>query len=41
MLFSVIGGIAFLIALSMQEKNVRENEIKKAEEEGYEVYFAN
>ena len=40
MLFGVIGGIIFYIALSINEKLIRKEEIRKAKEEGYEVYFS-
>lgn len=39
MLFTVIGGIVFYIALSINERNVRKEEIRKAQEDGYEIYF--
>jgi hypothetical protein len=39
MLFGVIGGIIFIVTLSITEKIDRKEEIRKANEEGYEVYF--
>lgn len=41
MLFGVIGGIIFCIALSINERINRKEEVRKAQEEGYEVYFIN
>ena len=39
MLFGVIGGIIFYIALSINERIIRKEETRKAHEDGYEVYF--
>ena len=39
MLFGIIGGIVFYIALSVSEHINRKEEVRKAQEEGYEVYF--
>ena len=41
MLFGIIGGIIFCIGLTISEKLSRAEELKKAKEEGYEVYFIN
>ena len=44
MLFGIIGGIALCITLSISDKiyskKKQEEELRKAAEEGYEVYFA-
>ena len=40
MLFGVIGGIIFYIALVIDEKLSKKKELLKAQEEGYEVYFS-
>lgn len=39
MLFGVIGGIIFCIAVNISERLTRKEELKKAEASGYEVYF--
>lgn len=39
MLFGIIGGVIFYIALSIEEKLNRKKELLKAQEEGYEAYF--
>lgn len=39
MLFGIIGGIILYIGLSVNERIIRKEEIRKAQEEGYEVYF--
>lgn len=40
MLFGAIGGIMFYIALTIIDKLNRKEELNKAKEEGYEVYFS-
>ena len=41
MLFGVIGGIIFYITLCISDRINRKKEVRKAQEEGYELYFIN